>query len=83
MEIKVLGPGRARCKRFFAETESAAHCGRLVTLTQVEPIDDLAADGIMATPAPVIGGRVVAVGKVLGTGEVATVMVSAAAGGWA
>jgi HEAT repeat protein len=42
MEIKVLGPGCANCKRLYAEAEKAiAASGQAVTLTKVEGIEEI------------------------------------------
>ena len=44
MEIKVLGPGCANCKRLYAEAERAiAQSGQPATLTKVEAIEEIVA----------------------------------------
>jgi small redox-active disulfide protein 2 len=79
MEIKVLGPGCANCKRLYAEAKEAiVMAGQPATLTKVEAIEEIAAYGVMRTPALVIDGHVVASGRIPRTTEIVT-MISAAA----
>ena len=55
MEIKILGPGCASCKRLYAEAEKAiARVGQPATITKVEAIEDIMAYGILRTPGLVI-----------------------------
>lgn len=65
MEIKVLGPGCAKCKA-TAELIGAvaAEVGAEVQLTKVEAMREIVGYGVMSTPAVVIGGKVVHVGSV-------------------
>jgi len=65
MEIKVLGPGCAKCKatadlinRVAAETEKS------VTVVKVEDMREIVGFGVMTTPAVVVGGKVVHKGSV-------------------
>jgi small redox-active disulfide protein 2 len=80
MEIKVLGPGCANCKRLYAEAEKAiAASGQAVTLTKVEGIEEIVGYGVMRTPALVIDGRVVSSGKIPSAAEIAALMAAAGA----
>ena len=80
MEIKVLGPGCANCKRLYAEAEKAiAQSGQAVTLTKVEGIEEIVGYGVMRTPALVIDGRVVSSGKVPSAAEIAAFMTATGA----
>lgn len=80
MEIKVLGPGCANCKRLFAEAQRAlAQSGQPATLTKVEAIEEIAAYGILRTPGLVIDGQVVSSGRIPGATEIATMITTAAA----
>ena len=80
MEIKILGPGCASCKRLYAETEKAvALAGQAVTLTKVEAIETIVGYGVLRTPALVIGGRVVASGRVPSAAEIVTLINAAVA----
>ncbi|MFN4125277.1 thioredoxin family protein [Pannonibacter indicus] len=65
MEIKVLGPGCAKCKatadliaRVSAET------GTPVTVEKIEDMRQIVGYGVMTTPAVVIGEKVVHKGSV-------------------
>ncbi len=81
MEIKVLGPGCANCKRLFAEAEKAvAQAGQPATLSKVEAMEEIVAYGVMRTPALVIDGRVVSSGRIPNAAEIATFITTAAAG---
>jgi small redox-active disulfide protein 2 len=80
MEIKVLGPGCANCKRLYAEVEKAlAQTGQQATITKVEKMDDIIAHGILRTPGLVIDGKVVSYGRVPDAAEIATMITTALA----
>lgn len=80
MEIKVLGPGCANCKRLYAETEKAlAQSGQAATITKVEAMEDIMAYGILRTPGLVIDEKVVASGRVPNAAEIVTMITTAAA----
>lgn len=65
MEVKVLGPGCAKCKKLYEAAERAiAQAGVTVTLTKVEKLDEIMAFAIMSTPALVIDGVVKASGRI-------------------
>ncbi len=81
MEITVLGPGCANCKRLFAEAEKGiAQAGQPATLSKVEAMEEIVAYGVMRTPALVIDGRVVSSGRIPGAAEIATFITTMAAG---
>ena len=64
MQVKVLGTGCAKCKKLFAEAEKAiGDSGVQAELSKVESIDEILEYGVMMTPALVIDGQVVSVGK--------------------
>ena len=80
MEIKVLGPGCANCKRLYQEAERAVEqSGVPATITKVEAIEEIAAYGILRTPGLVIDGKVVASGRIPLTPEIVTLITTAAA----
>ena len=65
MEIKVLGPGCARCK----QTEKivmdvVAEAGVAANVEKVTDMMEIAGYGVMGTPAVVVDGEVKSVGKV-------------------
>lgn len=65
MEIKILGPGCANCKRTMALIEQVAQAkGVPVTLTKVEELRDIMGYGVMSTPGVVVDGKVVHAGGV-------------------
>ena len=64
MEIKVLGPGCAKCKKLYDLTLAAVQeAGVDATVTKVERLDEIAAHGIVFTPGLVIDGKVVSTGR--------------------
>jgi small redox-active disulfide protein 2 len=78
MEIKVLGPGCANCKRLYAEAEKAvALSGHPATLSKVEAIEEIVGYGVLRTPGLVIDGRVVASGRIPTAAEIVTMITNA------
>jgi small redox-active disulfide protein 2 len=79
MDIKVLGPGCANCKRLYAEAEQAVkQLGMAVTITKVEKFDEIMSYKVMMTPALVINGQVKAAGRIPNVAEIVTWIASAA-----
>lgn len=79
IEIKVLGPGCANCKRLYAEAEKAvAQLSALAILTKVEDIRGIMAYKILATPALVINGEVKSAGRIPSSTEITTWLATAA-----
>lgn len=65
MEIKVLGPGCAKCKATVDTIAAVAReAGAVVELTKVEGMREIVSFGVMSTPGVVIDGKVVHVGSV-------------------
>lgn len=65
MDIKVCGPGCAKCHE--AErlvTEAVAEAGLEATIEKVTDFNAIAGYGVFSTPAVVIDGQVKCVGKV-------------------
>lgn len=70
-EIKVLGPGCAKCKSTYAVVEKVVkNSGIGVRLTKVEDIEEIMRFNIMSTPAIVIDDKVVLKGKVPSESEI-------------
>jgi small redox-active disulfide protein 2 len=65
MEIKVLGPGCAKCKKTEEVVrEAVAESGVAADIQKVTGAMDIAAAGVFGTPAVIIDGDVKVVGKV-------------------
>jgi small redox-active disulfide protein 2 len=65
MDIKVLGPGCAKCtKTEEIVRQAAAEAGVEADIQKVTGMMDIAAYGVMGTPAVVVDGEVKCVGKV-------------------
>jgi small redox-active disulfide protein 2 len=63
MDIKVLGPGCANCKRTVQMIEDVAREHAVsVTITKVEDMREIVGYGVMSTPAVVVDGKVVHAG---------------------
>ena len=64
-EVKVLGPGCAKCQKLMSQTEEAVKAlGLDCPVTKVTDIQEITGYGVMITPALVIDGRVMVSGKV-------------------
>lgn len=65
MEVKVLGPGCAKCKTTFQVIEKVIKDNNLdVKLTKVDDIMEMMSYNIMTTPAVVVDGEVKMKGQV-------------------
>jgi small redox-active disulfide protein 2 len=65
MEVKVLGPGCAKCKTTFQVIEKVIKENNLdVKLTKVDDIMEMMSYNIMTTPAVVVDGKVRMKGQV-------------------
>lgn len=71
MIIKILGSGCKKCLTLTDNTKTAlANLGRAAEVLKVTDFAEIAAHGVMSTPALVIDDKVVSVGKVLSSAEV-------------
>ncbi|MDY6952686.1 MAG: thioredoxin family protein [Thermodesulfobacteriota bacterium] len=65
LEIKILGPGCARCEGLERDVmEVAAEMSLAAAIEHVRDMKEIASYGVMGTPALVVNGKVVSVGKV-------------------
>ena len=75
MEIKVLGPGCARCKTAYSVVEKVIKENNVnASLTKVDDIMEIMQYNIMSTPAIVVDGVVRIKGKVPTEAEVKEVL---------
>lgn len=73
--VKVLGSGCAKCNELEDHTKEALE--KLGMNTDIEHVTDfaeIAAYGVMTTPALIVGDKVVSFGKVLKTDEVVKIL---------
>lgn len=71
MEIKVLGTGCTKCKSLEEVTREVVKEMNLdATVTKVEDIMEIMTYGVLATPALVVDGQVVAKGRVPSHAEI-------------
>lgn len=69
--VKVLGSGCKKCNELEANTKTAlTQLGMDTTIDHVTDFAQIAAYGVMTTPALVLGKKVVSAGKVLKKDEV-------------
>ncbi len=65
MKIAVLGPGCAKCKKLYENTQKAlTEAGAEAELIKVEDIQEISRYNVFMTPALVIDGTVKSTGKV-------------------
>ena len=68
--VKILGSGCKKCNELEANTvEALKQLGMDTAVDHVTDFSQIAAYGVMSTPALVIDGKVVSYGKVLKTAE--------------
>lgn len=73
--VKILGSGCAKCNQLEAATKAALEqLGMDTAIDHVTDFSQIAAYGVMTTPALVIDGKVVSYGKVLKTDEVVKIL---------
>ena len=71
MEVKVLGPGCAKCKTTYNVVEKVIKDNNLnVNLTKVDDIMEIMSYNILSTPAIVVDGEVKIKGRVPSENEV-------------
>lgn len=73
--VKVLGSGCAKCNQLEAATKEALRqLGMDTAIDHVTDFSQIAAYGVMTTPALVVDGKVVSFGKVLKAAEVVKIL---------
>jgi small redox-active disulfide protein 2 len=73
--VKILGSGCAKCNQLEAATKEALEqLGMDAEIDHVTDFAQIAAFGVMSTPALVVDGKVVSYGKVLKTDEVVKIL---------
>lgn len=71
MIIKILGTGCKKCVALTDNTRAAlANLGREAEIVKITDIAEIAAMGVMSTPALAIDDQVVSMGQVLSPAEV-------------
>ena len=71
MEIKVYGPGCARCKETEQIVKAAVQeAGSSATVEKISDLTQMMAHGIMSTPAVAIDDKVVCSGRIPSKSEV-------------
>jgi small redox-active disulfide protein 2 len=71
MEIKILGPGCAKCKTLDKITREVVEKNNInATVTKVEDIMEIMKYGVMSTPALVVDEKVVVKGRVPSSEEI-------------
>ena len=75
MKVEVLGSGCARCNQLEANTRAALdQLGIDATIGHVTDFAQIAAYGVMSTPALAIDGKVVSAGQVLTVAQAAELL---------
>ncbi|MDF9828534.1 small redox-active disulfide protein 2 [Ereboglobus sp. PH5-10] len=74
-KIQILGTGCAKCRQLAEVADTAAkQLGIDYELTKVTDLNDIAAFGVMFTPALVVDGNVKVAGKVPAVEDVKTLL---------
>lgn len=72
MKVQILGSGCDKCRKLTSNVaDAAAKLGLACEIEKVTDIDQITGFGVMMTPALVVDGKVVSVGKVLSPDEAA------------
>ena len=75
MKIEILGTGCPKCKQLTANTEAAVkELALTAEIAKVTDIDKITGYGVMMTPALVVDGTVVSMGKLLNTNEIKKIL---------
>ena len=75
IKLQILGSGCAKCNALEAAArEALAELGMDTAIDHVTDFADIAAYGVMTTPALVVDGKVVSYGKVLKKDEAAALI---------
>ena len=73
LKIKVLGAGCPNCKKLEAETRAALDAPAIAyELSKVTDYNEIAAYGVLSTPALVINEKVVSAGRIPKRGQIVT-----------
>ena len=73
--VKVLGSGCKKCNELEANTQAALmQLGMDPAIDHVRDFTQIAGYGVMSTPALVVNGKVVSMGKVLKTEEIVAIL---------
>ena len=73
--VKILGSGCAKCNQLETATKAALEeLGMDAAIDHVTDFSQIAAYGVMSTPALVVDGKVVSYGKALKTEEVVAIL---------
>lgn len=81
MKISILGTGCPKCERLFENAaQAAAELGIDHQIEKITDIRDIAAHGVMLTPALALDGEVVLVGKTPDVGELKELLTRAGGG---
>jgi len=76
MKIEILGPGCAKCKKLYENTQKAVQELNLqAEIAKVEEIQKIVNAGVMMTPALVLNGEVKSVGKVLNVDDIKKMLI--------
>ena len=75
MKIEILGPGCQKCTTLYENVQEALRVtGKDAEIVKVADIQKITEYGVMLTPSLVVDGEVKAVGKVLSTEEIKTII---------
>lgn len=71
MKIQILGTGCAKCEKLTANAKTAADkLGLDYELVKIKDLGEIAAFGVMNTPALAVDGKVLTMGKLASPSEI-------------
>jgi small redox-active disulfide protein 2 len=77
MQIKILGPGCAKCVELARRTEEAVRSlGLEASVEKVTDMKEILGFGVLSTPALAVDGKVRFAGRVPTVAELTTILVS-------
>ncbi len=81
MQIRILGSGCNKCRALTANTTEAVNAAGLnATVEEVHDMAEIAAAGVMTTPALEVDGTVIVAGRVPSTDELTRLLAGAGVG---
>ncbi|WP_456432889.1 thioredoxin family protein [Thermosulfuriphilus sp.] len=75
MEIKILGPGCPRCEDLYnSVVEVLRELGFSASVQKIKDLGQIAAYGVLQTPALIINGRLIVQGRPLSKEEIKEIL---------
>lgn len=74
-EIKVLGPGCAKCKSMYGNVMEALKASETeATVTKVEDMEEILSYNVLTTPVLIVDGEILVKGRIPTVSEISTIL---------